>query len=223
LWFRVDRGFAERDALEEEEIARDRIRQVLQRYGVVCRELLENELPLLRWARLFRSLRLMELSGEVLCGRFFDGLPGLQFVLPSTLKSLASLRASQGVPARDDVWWINAADPASLCGADVPALKAMLPSRLSSTHVVWSGSEIVLVSRRRGLELEFRVPPDEPRLDEYLGFVKTLTGREQRPMSAVRVEIINGEPVAKSTYRDRLLAFGFVSDYRRLTYRARVS
>ena len=72
----------QRDALDEEEIARDRIRQVLQRYGVVFREILEAELPPLRWARLFRSLRLMEFSGEVVTGRFFDGIHGLQFALP---------------------------------------------------------------------------------------------------------------------------------------------
>ena len=71
-------------------MARDRIRQVLQRYGVVFRELLEAELPRLRWSRLFRSLRLMEFSGEVVAGRFFDGIPGLQFASP----------ARPGVPGR---------------------------------------------------------------------------------------------------------------------------
>jgi Fe2+ transport system protein FeoA len=52
--------------------------------------------------------------------------------------------------------------------------------------------------------------------------VRTLTSREQRPLRAVRVETINGEPVAESPYRARLLEIGFVEDYRRLTWRARV-
>jgi len=77
------------------------------------------------------------------------------------------------------------------------------------------------VSRRKGLELEFRVPPASPRIPDYLLFVRTLTGREERPLPAVRVETINGEPAGKSRYRDRLVEFGFVEDYRRLTYRAR--
>ena len=83
FWFLVQPGQDPRDALDEEEVTRDRIRQVLQRYGVVFREILELELPPLRWSRLFRSLRLMEFSGEVVTGRFFDGIPGVQFALPS--------------------------------------------------------------------------------------------------------------------------------------------
>src|SRR5208337_333960 len=90
-WFMVERGGQDtRDALDEEEITRDRIRQVLRRFGLVFREILENELPPLRWSRLFRSLRLMEFSGEVVTGRFFDGVPGVQFALPSVAEQLAA-------------------------------------------------------------------------------------------------------------------------------------
>jgi ATP-dependent Lhr-like helicase len=216
FWFRLPRDEATRDALDEEEIVRDRVRQVLQRYGVIFRELLENELPPLRWGRLFRSLRLMEFSGEVVTGRFFDGIRGLQFAHPSVLDELAA--ESRG----DEVWWLNAADPASLCGADIEALKGVLPSRLPTTHVVFHGHSVVLVSRRRGVDLEVRIPPDAPRLQDYLGFITVLTGREWRPMSAVRVESINGEPAVGSPYRPALTAFGFVDDYRRLVYRARI-
>ncbi len=215
-WFRVPAARTSRDALDEEEIVRDRIRQVLKRYGVVFREMLENELPPLRWSRLFRSLRLMEFSGEVVTGRFFDGIGGLQFALPSVLEELSS-----EVEPEPAVWWLNAADPASLCGLDVPALKQMLPSRLSTTHVVFQGASVVLVSRRRGRDLDFRVPTDEPRLPEYLSFVKVLTGRDQRPLNAVHVESINGAPAAGSPYKARLLESGFVEEYRRLTYGAR--
>lgn len=215
-WFRIDRGPQARDALDEEEETRDRVRQVLQRYGVVFREILEYELPPLRWSRLFRALRMMEFSGEVVTGRFFEGVPGVQFALPSIVEDLSMAETG------DDVWWINAADPASLCGIDIGGLKSILPARLPTTHVVFQGSTVVLVSRRRGFDLEFRVPPDSPRIGEYLAFVKALTSREQRPLSAVRVETINDEPVAASPYRARLLEFGFVEDYRRLTWRARV-
>jgi ATP-dependent Lhr-like helicase len=128
----------------------------------------------------------------------------------------AELAAEPG--AEDEVWWLNAADPASLCGVDVPALKGLLPSRLSSTHVVFQGGTVVLVSRRRGRELEFRVPPDGPRLAEYLSFANVLTGRDARPLSAVHVETINGEPALSSPYKQRLLEAGFVEGYRRLTY-----
>jgi len=215
-WFRVPPERAgERDALDEEENARERIRQALQRYGIVFRELLEEELPPLRWSRLFRSLRLMEFSGEVVAGRFFDGVRGLQFASPSALESLVS------PPREDVVFWMNAADPASLCGMDLDALKSFLPSRLPTTHLVFHGPRVVLVSRRTGRDLEFRVPPQEPRIPDYMSFVKTLTGRDQQPLPAVRVLTVNGEPVGTSPYRQALIDSGFVDDYKRLSYRAR--
>jgi ATP-dependent Lhr-like helicase len=212
-----------RDALDEEEIARDRIRQLLRRYGVLFREILEYELPPLRWSRVFRSLRLMEFSGEVVAGRFFEGIRGLQFADPSVIDEWGGAESAEhGVAHGDEVWWMNAADPASLCGMDIEALKPALPSRLPTTHVIFHGNRVVLVSRRMGRELEFRAPPDSPRIRDYLSFVKVLTGREWRPMSAVRVETVNDVPVGESPYRERLLECGFVEDYRRLTYRARI-
>ena len=78
-WRRLESSLGPLDALDSEELAKDRARQLLARYGILFRELLARELPPFGWSRIFRALRLMELSGEVLAGRFFDGVPGLQF------------------------------------------------------------------------------------------------------------------------------------------------
>ena len=215
FWFRVlPQEAGEQDALDQEEDARERIRQVLQRYGIIFREILDQELPALRWSRLFRSLRLMEFSGEVVAGRFFEGIHGLQFASPSVLESLGA------EPRADAVFWMNAADPASLCGMGLDALKDILPSRLATTHLVFHGPTVVLVSRRMGRDIELRVPPEDSRVPEYLGFVKELTGRDQNPLQAVHVLTVNGEHVDRSPYRQGLLQAGFVEDYKRLSYRA---
>ncbi len=87
--------------------------------------------------------------------------------------------------------------------------------------MVFHGAEVVLVSRRRGRELDARVPADAPRFAEYLSFVKVLTGRDARPMNAVHVETINGEPAPSSPYKGRFLEAGFTEDFKRLTYAAR--
>ena len=68
------------DLIESEERKKDRVRVLLDRYGVLFKQVLQREAPPFRWAALFRTLRIMELSGEVLGGCFFDGLSGLQFV-----------------------------------------------------------------------------------------------------------------------------------------------
>ncbi len=49
---------------------------LLQRYGILFRELLLRELGPLKWARVFRALCLIELSGEV---HPFAGIGGLRF------------------------------------------------------------------------------------------------------------------------------------------------
>jgi ATP-dependent Lhr-like helicase len=108
-WYGIDVE-GEADALEEEELARDRVRQLLRRYGILFRELLARELPALQWPRVFRTMRVMELSGEILSGHFFAGIPGLQFISHRGFHSL-----NRGLP-EGEIYWICAADPASPCG-----------------------------------------------------------------------------------------------------------
>ena len=72
----------------------------------------QNELPLLQWRPVFRSLRLMELSGEVLSGYFFRRPWRSAVHCPRK-----PFRLLQEPLPEDAVFWINAADPASLCGS----------------------------------------------------------------------------------------------------------
>lgn len=197
-WYRLPAPEGDDDPLERTERDRERVRLLLERYGLLCRELLTHELPALRWGSLFRALRLMELAGEVLAGQFFSGLPGLQFSSPA---ALAALRRALD---DDAVFWLNAADPASLCGAGLADLD--LPERRATTHLVYHGRRLVLVSKRRGGELDFRVPPDAPRLAEYLGVLDALQQRAVDGVKGVRVTTINGAPASDSPYLPALAA-----------------
>jgi len=199
------------DALEREEVVKERVRQLFRRYGILFRQILENELPFFRWSKIFRALRIMELSGEILSGYFFKGLPGLQFM---TQPAFSRLR--DGLP-RDAIYWLNAVDPASTCGLKLDNLPGNLPSRLPSTHLVYHGNKLVLVSRRGGRSLRIFVSPESPHLTEYLDFFKTLVARDYKPEKAIRVESINDLEVNLSTYCDELCRFGFVKDYKTLT------
>ena len=73
------------DAIDRQELVKDRIRLLFKRYGIIFREILWNELPPLRWGNIFPVLRLMELSGEIFTGQFFRGIQGLQFCTPAAL------------------------------------------------------------------------------------------------------------------------------------------
>jgi ATP-dependent Lhr-like helicase len=166
-WYAVDREGIERDPIDEAELVKDRVRQLFKRYGLVFRELLANELPLFQWARVFKALRVMELSGEILSGYFFEGIPGVQFISHEAFRFL-----NEPLP-NESVYWLNATDPASLCGIRLEGLKGLLPSRLTSTHLVYRGKALVLISRRNGRVLEFLTPPDDPYILDYLVFFKS--------------------------------------------------
>ncbi|MFW6363038.1 MAG: Lhr family helicase, partial [Spirochaeta sp.] len=194
------------DPLEENDLVKDRIRVLFARYGILCRELLKNEISALQWREIARTLRLMELSGETYGGSFIQGLRGMQFISPAALRVLNS-----NLPD-DAVYWLNATDPASLCGMNFESGKGWLPSRVPSTHLVFHGEQLVIISRRYGRELNISAPSDAPRFQEYLGVFGMLLAREQMPRTRIRVELINNLPANESEYAPQLRAYGFVND-----------
>jgi ATP-dependent Lhr-like helicase len=211
-WFIVPAPAADRDPVDEEELRRDRVRQLLRRYGLLFRELLAQELPPLRWQPLFKTLRLMELSGEIVSGHFFEGIAGLQFLSPAAFRVL-----NRPLP-EDAVYWMSAADPASLCGVRLDGLEG-LPARRDTTLTVFKGKDLVMVAAMSGASLVFRAPPEDPRLPEYLSCFGGLMDREFSPRFDIRVDRINGEAAAVSAYARALMEYGFVRDYRALTLR----
>jgi ATP-dependent Lhr-like helicase len=141
---------------------------------------------------------MLELAGEVVAGRFFDGIPGLQFMARAAFH-----RLEEGLP-EDLVWWVNAADPASPCGLAAIDLGLALPRRVPSNHLVFHGRRLVLTSERRGGRLTIAVGPDHPRLGDYLGVLRAQLGRSVQPRSAITVDEINGQPAGTSPYRPGL-------------------
>ncbi|MDI9584284.1 MAG: DEAD/DEAH box helicase [Acidobacteriota bacterium] len=216
-WFRLPDPPKAEGLLEEEERAKDRARLLLERYGIVFRELLIHETPLLRWPAVFRALRLMELSGEIVGGRFFEGIPGLQFVTPTTLRKL------QRELPRHAVWWINACDPVSLCGNALEPLKHGLPRRIPGNWIVYVGSERALVIQRDGADLSFSIHPDSSAMQDCLAPLANLLERDFRPKHRIVVETINGAAAAESPYSDALCArFDAVRESPRIIIRKRV-
>jgi ATP-dependent helicase Lhr and Lhr-like helicase len=209
-WYCVPRSHGTHDPIEREELKKDRVRQLLSRYGILFRELLQREQLPLQWRSLFRTLRLMEFSGEVVSAQFFSGIPGLQFMNHEAFDIL-----KQGI-AQDAVFWINACDPASLCGSGLKNLKEDLPSRLPSNFMVYHGSHVVMIVTKNGKSLQCRTDPGHARMQEYLSLFKVLITRDFNPRKRVIVETINDIPAPKSPYRDEFLQFGFATNIDRL-------
>ncbi len=215
-WVPVPQSEVSDDLLEKEERKKDRVRLLLDRYGILFRELLIKELPGFRWPDIFRSLRLMELSGEVLGGSFFYGIPGPQFITHTALQALLQK------PLENTVYWINATDPASMCGIPLDSLKGQLPKRIPGTHLVYCGTRLMLISQRNGRHLTIHTALDDPRMSEYLALFRHLQTRSAQPIRRITIETINGEPAAQNRFVeilkasfDVLLEFKSVTLYRK--------
>jgi ATP-dependent Lhr-like helicase len=91
-------------------------RQLLNRYGVLFRDLLTRESNAPKWRDLLGILRRLEARGEIRGGRFLSGFGGEQFALPEAVESLRAARTrdcSVIIP-------VAAADPMNLVGIVVP-------------------------------------------------------------------------------------------------------
>ncbi len=218
-WRLLDRPQQDDDLLEREERNKDRVRLLLDRYGILFRELLQREAPAFRWPRVFRTLRIMELSGEVLAGYFFKGIPGPQFI------SHAAFRFLQNKVQNDTIFWINATDPISMCGIPVEAFNGTLPRRLTGNHLVYRGSDLILTSERNGAVLTLTIPPDDSDLPKCFGVLHQLLGRSFMPLPRITIESINDIDAAESPYLAALRScFEVEADFRKVRlYRKRSS
>lgn len=211
-WFKINYPELNDDLLSRQERRKDRIRLLLNRYGILFRELLARELPMFRWAALLRTLRLMDLSGEIHAGCFFQGIAGLQFIAPECLSLL------QHETDQRTIYWLNAMDPASVCGLGLQALQQNLPRRIASNHLIYRGAELMVTSQRKGRKIHFYIAPDDPDLSTGLGFLHHLLNRRFQPRRHLTVETINDQPATESPYLPIFMdAFDVVRDPKSIT------
>ncbi|MBN2627768.1 MAG: hypothetical protein JXA95_13955, partial [Spirochaetales bacterium] len=206
-WYLTRAINEDEDLIERDERLREVIRQLFLRYGVLFRTLLEREADHQKWPEIFRTLRLMELSGECVSGQFFEGIRGIQFA------SWEALRELNRPLDEGSLYWMNGTDPASLSGLREEEFKGDFPSRLISNHMVFRGSRLLLFSRRNGKELEFFAGFDEADAREALVLFRDILGRETTPPASVKVETVNGEPVRTSPYAPVLKEAGFRDNF----------
>ena len=94
-------------------------RQLLTRYGVVFRRVLERERIPIPWRDLVRLYRLWELRGDVRGGRFVQRFAGEQYALPEAVELMRRLRRS--APSRGSAETrVSASDPLNLEGILTP-------------------------------------------------------------------------------------------------------
>ena len=104
-------------ALDREELAETVAEQLLNRWGVVFRDLALRDSLRLPWRDIQWALRRLEDRGLVRGGRFVSGFSGEQYALPAAAEQLAHVRK---LPRTGERVVVNATDPLNLVGLIVP-------------------------------------------------------------------------------------------------------
>jgi ATP-dependent helicase Lhr and Lhr-like helicase len=108
------------DRLSSEAVSERRARQLLERYGIVFRDLLAREMNMPPWRTLLGIYRRLEARGEIRGGRFVNGFVGEQFALPRAVEALRVMRRSETQPG---LVIVSAADPLNLVGIITPGAR----------------------------------------------------------------------------------------------------
>jgi ATP-dependent Lhr-like helicase len=118
-----------RPALPPDEVAEAIAWQLLRRYGVVFRRLVQRETLLAPWRDILRVYRRLEARGEIRGGRFVGGFSGEQYALP---EAIGLLRTTRRDKSEGELVAISGADPLNLVGILTPddAVAAITSNRI---------------------------------------------------------------------------------------------
>jgi ATP-dependent Lhr-like helicase len=143
--------------------------QILQRHGIVMREMAIAENIPGGYNTIYPALKTMEDSGWVRRGMFVAGLGAAQFAMPAAVDMLRSLRID---PATPEVLHLAATDPANPYGTLIPWPKIEGESDEPLTHhsmARTAGASVILINgqlaaflRRRNPALRVFLPESEP-------------------------------------------------------------
>ncbi len=162
--------------------------QLLRRWGVVFRDLLEREAGTPRWWELLQVYRRLEARGEIRGGRFVTGVAGEQFALGDTVKRLRQLRDATPDRGNRAISKTVGIREGFLASEVVPNVQQAEPA----TDAVDSGS--------RDQAAQSISPSDELVLisaADPLNLVGIITKHSRIPAAAHnRVAMLNGKPIA---------------------------
>ena len=132
LWRKEDPGAGEA-------VTETLARQLLQRYGVVFRELLARETRCPPWRLLLQAYRRMEARGEIRGGRFVNGFVGEQYALPDAVESMRTVRR---LPPDKEPVIVSCTDPLNLVGILTPGPRVPVQSHQFIAYLNGAPAEI---------------------------------------------------------------------------------
>jgi ATP-dependent Lhr-like helicase len=197
---------------------------LLERYGVVSREVADAEPLPGGFSPVYQVLKSMEEAGRIRRGYFVEGLSGAQFGHPGAIDRLRQARpaADPGSFADAELLWLAANDPAQVYGGLLPwpvgsAGPEARPRRVAGAYVLLGRGQLLLYVGKGGSLVQTFAPlADETARTAAFRALRLLPGAAGR-RSRLVVEKVDGVPVAESVHAAALVKAGFVRDYRGLS------
>ncbi len=144
--------------IADEQVAEAIAWQLLRRYGVVFRRIVQRETLLAPWRDILRVYRRLEARGEIRGGRFVGGFSGEQYAIPEAIGLLRSTRREQGA---DELIAVSGADPLNLVGILTPG--EAVPA-LTTNRILYRDGVPIVVKEGEGKSERFLVDvPNEER------------------------------------------------------------
>ena len=197
-WRKVPWTYKTTDPIETLEQDKERVRILIDRYGVLFKALLDREAAEFSWRSLFPALRLLELSGEIVAGHFLDDVTTLQFAAFDTLEDLKRHKPH-------GVIWFQANDPASLCGVATVFSTPPFPSaRRESSFIVMQDGRIVLTATTSGKHILLSEDDLQNISPEWFIPWQCALSRRIAPKPSMEILTINGQPATAVIPRQTL-------------------
>src|SRR5258707_748519 len=189
-----------------------RVQQLLERHGVITRELVQYEGVEGGFAAVYGVLRAMDEAGRVRRGYFVAGRGAAQFALPGAVDRLRAMREPGEEPS---VVTLAAADPANPYGAALgwPERESgRKPMRVAGSLVILAdGALAAYVARDEHSVLTF-IARDDIDMTRVRGAVARALAADAVPerRDPLFIEEIDGAPVDESPLAEPLRSAGFV-------------
>ncbi|MDD9853443.1 MAG: DEAD/DEAH box helicase, partial [Deltaproteobacteria bacterium] len=198
---------------------------LLNRYGVVSRDVMSLEALRGGWSAIYPVLRAMEEAGKVRRGHFVEGYAGAQFAMAGAVDRLRAARAAdcargEGLHESEAGVVLAAADPAQPFGALLPwpkaAAESARPRRAAGARVLLIGGELAAWLDRAGRKLWTFPGRAEaaPRAFQIAVGLREIFRDRRR--AALRIEEIDGAPALRFPHAGDFVRAGFRMGYRAL-------
>lgn len=188
--------------------------QLIQRYGVLTREMVHSESIRGGFARVYPVLKAMEEAGKIRRGYFVAGLGAAQFAAPGAEDRLRHQPVDQSKGEDQPTpMTLAATDPANPFGAalswpDPPITVRSRPQRVAGARVMIAAGQLLAYLGRTGRRLVTFLPEDAAEQQQKLDQIITCL-KDQAKTSPVLLNNLDGREINESPLTELLCQAGF--------------